>query len=123
MYKLRFNKFLFSMVQQPTVGQDLIIMEASQSHSGTPHSVILLWKSDRPFAETSISQHSQQTDIHAAGGIRTRSPTKRAAADPHLKPRGHWDWQLASMYQIKFARQSNNTTSKKHFAKMYYLFK
>ena len=27
-------------------------------------------------------QQSQQTDIHAPGGIRTRTPSKRAAADP-----------------------------------------
>jgi len=32
-------------------------------------------------------QQSQDTDIHAPGGIRTRNPIKRAAADPrHLDP-------------------------------------
>jgi len=35
------------------------------------------------------TQHSQQTDIHASGGIRTHNPNKRAAADPRLRPRGH----------------------------------
>jgi len=30
------------------------------------------------------TQHSQETDIHAAGGIRTRNPSKRAAADHAL---------------------------------------
>jgi hypothetical protein len=25
------------------------------------------------------------------GGIRTHDPSKRAAADPRLRPRGHWD--------------------------------
>jgi len=34
-------------------------------------------------------QCSQQTDIHAHGGIRTRNPSKRATTDPHLRPRGH----------------------------------
>jgi hypothetical protein len=29
--------------------------------------------------------------IHALWGIRTHNPSKRAAADPHLRPRGHWD--------------------------------
>jgi len=28
------------------------------------------------------TQHSQQTDIHVPGGIRTRNPSKRAAAEP-----------------------------------------
>ena len=36
-------------------------------------------------------QHSQGTNIHVPGGIRTHNPSKRAAADPRLKPRGHWD--------------------------------
>ena len=34
----------------------------------------------------------QQTDIHAAGGIRTHNLSMRAAADPRLRPLGHWDW-------------------------------
>jgi len=35
------------------VGQDLFIIEASRSHSDTPHSVELLWKSDHPDAGNS----------------------------------------------------------------------
>jgi len=39
-------------------------------------------------------QHSQNTGIHAPGGIRTRNPSKRAAAaNPCLRPRGHWRWR------------------------------
>ena len=37
------------------------------------------------------TQHSQQTDIHAPGGIRTRNPRKRAASKLRLRPRGHRD--------------------------------
>ena len=37
------------------------------------------------------TQQSQPTDIHAPSGIRTRNPSKRAAADPHNTPRGHRD--------------------------------
>ena len=33
-------------------------------------------------------QCSQETEIHAPGGIRTRSPTKQAAADPLYRPQG-----------------------------------
>ena len=43
----------FSWAQQPLVGQGLLIIEASRSHSDTPHSVRLLWMSDQPDAETS----------------------------------------------------------------------
>jgi hypothetical protein len=37
------------------------------------------------------TQHSQETDIHFPGGIRTHNPSKRTAADPRLRPRGHLD--------------------------------
>jgi len=37
------------------------------------------------------TQYLQKTDIHALGGIRTHNPSKRAAADPRLRPRGLWD--------------------------------
>jgi hypothetical protein len=38
------------------------------------------------------TQHSHQKNIHALGGIRPRDLSRRAAADPHPRPRGHWDW-------------------------------
>jgi hypothetical protein len=87
--------FLFPMVQQPLLGQGLLIIEAPLSHSDTPHSIGLVWTSDQPDAETSTWQHrhSQETDIHASSGIRTRNPSKRAAANPRLRLRGHWDRQ------------------------------
>ena len=43
----------FTMAQQPQVSQGLLVVDASQSHSDKPHSVVLLWKSDQPHAETS----------------------------------------------------------------------
>jgi hypothetical protein len=39
------------------------------------------------------TQHSQQTNIHAHGGILTQSLNRQADVDPRLKPRGHWDRQ------------------------------
>jgi hypothetical protein len=43
----------FFMTRQPLGGLGRVIIEASLSHSDTPHSVGLLWTSDRPVAETS----------------------------------------------------------------------
>jgi hypothetical protein len=43
----------------------------------------------RPLPDN--TQHSQETDIHALGGIRTHNPSNRAAVDPRLRPRDHWD--------------------------------
>ena len=61
-------------------------------HNDAPQSLGLLWTSDQPVAETSTwqhTQHPQQTNIHAPGGIRTHNLSRRAAADPRLRPRGH----------------------------------
>ena len=67
------------------------IIDAFQAHSDTPHSVGFLWPSDPPIAETSTSQQSQQTNLHASGGVRNRNPSNRLAADPRHIPRGHWE--------------------------------
>jgi len=82
----------FSVVQQSLVGQGFLIIEASRSHSDTPHPVGLLWTSDQPDAENSTWQHITFTRDrqHASGRIRTRNPSKRAAAGWHLKTGGHW---------------------------------
>jgi len=67
------------------------------------------------------TQHSQQTNIHASGGIQTHDLSRRAAADLRLRPRGHWDrhttklptskmesFLLVSLSQsISFLRQRN----------------
>jgi len=49
------------MVQQPLVGLGPLIIEASLSHSDTPHSVGLLWTSDQPDAETTTLQDTPLT--------------------------------------------------------------
>jgi len=83
--------FHFSMAQQFLVGYGLPVVEASRSHSDTPHSVGLFWTSDQPVAETSTWQHKALTRyrLHAPFGIRTRNPSKRAAANAHLQARSH----------------------------------
>jgi len=55
-----------------------------------PQSVGLLSINDQLVAENK-TQHSQQTTIHATGGIRIHTLSMRAAADQRLRPRGHWD--------------------------------
>ena len=77
------------MEQQPLLGQDLFIGEASRSHSDTPNSVGLLLASDQPDAETSTWQHTTfTTERHP---FRTRNPNKRAAADPRFRSRSNLD--------------------------------
>ena len=49
--------------------------------------------SQRPLPDN--TQHPQQTNIHAPCGIRTHDLSRRAAVDPRLRTRGHWDWHSA----------------------------
>jgi len=55
----------------------------------------------RDFYRTIHTQNSQQTNIHAPGGIRTHNLSRRAAADLHLRQRGHWDRLLVISRNIK----------------------
>jgi hypothetical protein len=45
--------FFPPLAQQPLEDDSLLIIQASRSHSDTPHSVALPWTSDHPTAETS----------------------------------------------------------------------
>jgi len=44
------------------------------------------------------THNTHKTNIPAASGIRTRNLSKRAAADPRLRPRGHWDKKRRIMF-------------------------
>jgi hypothetical protein len=63
----------------------------------------LLWMSDQLVTEASTyagqyNIQTQETNIHALSGIRTRDPSNQDAADLRLRPRGHCD-QL--IYNLK----------------------
>jgi hypothetical protein len=47
------NSFFIFRVLTAPMGLGLLIFKVSRSHSDTPHSVGLLWKSDQPDVETS----------------------------------------------------------------------
>jgi hypothetical protein len=80
------------MVQEPLQGQGLLIVEGSRSHS-----IGLLWTSDQRDAQTSTWHHTTLTkDFPTTSGVRTPKPSKRVAADPCLRRRGHWDHEVWS---------------------------
>jgi hypothetical protein len=68
------NTIFSSMVQQILVGQGLLIIEASQSHTGTQTTVGRIpldeWSATPKGNTPDNKQHSQQTDIHVHGGIK-----------------------------------------------------
>jgi hypothetical protein len=53
--------FFFSHGTTALTGKGLLIFAASRSHSDTPFSVGLLWTSDQPDAETSVSPAGFET--------------------------------------------------------------
>jgi hypothetical protein len=57
--------------------------------------------SQRPLPDN--TQHSQQTNIHASGVIRTHDLSRRAAEDLRLRKRGHWDRQIDLISSINFS--------------------
>jgi hypothetical protein len=57
------------------------------TYNDAPQSAGLVWTSDQLFAETlpDNTQHTQQTNIHAAGGIQTHDCSRRTAVDLRLR--------------------------------------
>ena len=65
-WTLKMAPISFSTAKQLPVGQVLLFIEASRSHSDTPNSVGLLCSSDQSVAETSTWQHTTLTrDRHS----------------------------------------------------------
>jgi len=64
---------------------------AAQRGPGPPHSAGFYITRNDASQRPDNTQHSQQTNILAAGGIRTHGLSRRPAADLRLRARGHWD--------------------------------
>ena len=84
----------------PAVGQDLLIHEVSKLHPSTHHSQYdsygrVITPSQRLLSD--ITQHSQQTDNPAPGGIRTHNLSRRAAEDLRHRPCGHLNRHLTGL--------------------------
>jgi len=86
--------YIFNLASQPPECKGHFILDDSRSHTMMKHR--RMDTSGRVISPsqtllTDNIQLPQKTDIHAHGGIRTRITSKRTAADPCLRPRGHWD--------------------------------
>ena len=83
--------YLFFVALWPSADYSLLIHDVSRSHTTTHHSRQessgrVISSSQRPLPDN--TQHSQQTDIHAPGGIQNDNLSRRMAADLRLRPRG-----------------------------------
>jgi hypothetical protein len=81
------------MAQQSLKGQGLLVFKASRSHSDTPVSVGLIWKSDQLVAEASTYEHTTFTTDRHPCRRRDWNPKSQHASGRRssLRPRIHWD--------------------------------
>jgi len=75
----------FLLALQSNAGYGLLIHEVSRSHTTTHNSRWdssgrVIMSSQRPLLDNN-TQHSQETDIHVHGGIRTHNLSRREALD------------------------------------------
>ena len=78
----------------------------TQWHTTVGRTPLHEWSASRRDLYLTNTQHPQQTNIPAPGGIRTRNPSRRAAADQRIRPLGHWDRHYSDLRFI-----IDNTTS------------
>jgi len=82
------------LLQQPHMGQSLLIIKAARSHSDTPHSLGLLWMSGEPDPETSTWQHTNLTRAQTSMSPAEFELTMPANERP-LGLAGSWFFYLA----------------------------
>jgi hypothetical protein len=102
------------------MGKDLIIIEASLSHSDTKIGWTPLGEGPARRRELYLSTHNthtQETHLNAAGGNRTRNPGKPASADLRIRQRSHWDRQLKNVSDV-YKRKDFEATSNSRFVQI-----
>jgi hypothetical protein len=84
---------LFSVAEQPLVGQDLIIEALRFRHTALGRIPPDEWSAPRRdlYLTTHNIRSRQRAKPPAGFEPRTHNTSKRAAADPRLRPRGYWD--------------------------------
>ena len=97
------------------MGLGILIAEVSKSHSDTRNAFSRTRQDDLSGRRTDsylhYMQNSEEKDIHATGGIRTRNPRMREAADPHRRLRGHRgaaELILPPFFKIRIVTREND---------------
>jgi hypothetical protein len=71
--------------------KDLFLHVITLRHTTLGRTTLDEWSARRrDLYLTTHNNHKRQTST-LLGGIRTRNPSKRAKADPRVRPSGHWD--------------------------------
>ena len=85
----------------------LMFLDHTQRRSTVGRTPLDEWSARRKdLYLTTHNTHNIQTAV-PPGGIRTQNPSKRAAADPHLRPRGHWCRHMYVYIDIYIHLKSN----------------
>jgi hypothetical protein len=76
-----------------TAGVEVVYfsLDHTQRHTTVGRAPLNEWSARHRDPSIWQHKHSQETNIHARGGIRTHDPSKPSAADLRLRPRGSWD--------------------------------
>jgi len=97
--------FLFILTQQPQwarASSFTRFLDHTQRSTTVGRTPLDEWLARRRDLLPDNTQSSQLTDIHVPGRIRTHNPSKRAAANTRLRPRGHWDRPPPSLLSSPF---------------------
>jgi hypothetical protein len=97
MYSVSHSVFFIPVVQQVNSGLGHFIFNVSRSHTirrtrthTHTHPLGPLWTLDQPVAEVA-TQQTQEKNIHAISGIRTRNRCRQAAAYRRIRALGPWN--------------------------------
>jgi len=96
--------FFFPVALRPNAGHGPFIHEVSRSHTRhitVGRTPLDAWSVRR--RDLYLTTHNRQTSM-PPGWIRTHNLSRRAAADPRLRPRGHWDRLLVIVPKYSVVR-------------------
>ena len=86
LYRINISKeYVYGATTPSGPGYPHFKASRSHWHVTQDYSVRMISPTRRPIPDN--TQHSQQADVHASSGIRTRNPGKRKTADPRLADR------------------------------------
>jgi len=98
------------MVQQPRSGTGLPHCQSftiTLRHTTSSRNPLDGWTARRRALHLqSHNTRDRQISIHTPGGIRTHNSSKRAAANPRLRPRGHCD-QVTKQMKVNFSLEQD----------------
>jgi len=99
-----------SMAQRPLVGQDLLVIEASLSHSFRCTTIgrtpLDEWSAWRASLYLTIHNTQKRETFYASDRIRTRNPSKRTASVPDPRLHDHLDRPFIFSFFSKYVSAS-----------------